>query len=196
MCVQAYGWPCAYLPWWNWPSLGHTIARDRTDMMDVAWGLCARPASAVASSTHQPTGRGREHCREGGMEGRDTNQTSHFPRSAHKYLCGWFINSGAREQIKGNCNAYIKLGLFHDTALDTMPMPIKDKAIYHEAYWQCRQDNWMATHVRDRSSPSCDCSSSTITSLKDTSQRQSKCDIAKPQPSLSPCKLPARSVAT
>lgn len=35
-----------------------------------------------------------------------------------------------------NCNAYIKLGLFHDTALHTMLVPIKDKAIYHEAYWQ------------------------------------------------------------
>lgn len=92
------------------------------------------------------TGRGRGRGREGGKEGRDTNQTSHFPRSAHKYLCGWFINSGAREEIKVNCNTYIKLGLFHDTALHTMLIPIKDKAIYHEAYWQ---EYWIATHTLD-----------------------------------------------
>lgn len=119
---------------------GHTIAGDRTNMMDVAWGLYAQSASAVASSTHQPQGGGWEE----GKESRDTNQTSHFPRSAHKYLCGWFINSGAREEIKVNCNVYIKLGLFHDTALHTMLVPIKDKAIYHKAYWQ---EYWMATHT-------------------------------------------------
>jgi len=50
-------------------------------MMDVAWGLYGRSASAVASSTHQPQG-------EGEKEGSDTNQTSHFPPSAHKYLSG------------------------------------------------------------------------------------------------------------
>lgn len=45
---------------------GHTIARDRTDMMDVAWGLYARSASAVASSTHQPQGgRGGGGVEEG-----------------------------------------------------------------------------------------------------------------------------------
>lgn len=46
---------------------GHTIARDRTDMMDVAWGLCTRSASAVASSTHQPQGDGGNTV---GREGR------------------------------------------------------------------------------------------------------------------------------
>lgn len=107
------------------------------------------------------TGRGREHSREGGKEGRDTNQTSHFPRSAHKYLCGWFINSGAREEIKVNCNAYIKLGLFHDTARHTMLIPIKDKAIYHETYWQ---EYWMATQtLKAWSSPSCESSSYSAT---------------------------------
>lgn len=58
-------------------------------MMDVAWGLCTRSASAVASSAHQPQGRGgntggKEGMRgrgRGGEVGRDTNQTSHFPRS-------------------------------------------------------------------------------------------------------------------
>lgn len=107
---------------------GHTIARERADMMDVAWGLYARSASAVASCTHQPQGEGGNMVGREGKEGRDTNQTSHFPRWAHKYLCGWFINSRAREQIKVNCNAYIKPKLFHDTALHTMVVPIKYKA--------------------------------------------------------------------
>lgn len=53
-----------------------SMAGDRKDMMDVAWGLNAHLASVVASSTQR------------GRKGRDGNQTSHFPCSAHKYLCG------------------------------------------------------------------------------------------------------------
>lgn len=112
--------------WWMWPG-AYTLA------LRLRW-----PHPHIS---HREGGWGVDAV---GREGRDTNQTSHFPRSAHKYLCGWFINSGAREEIKVNCNAYIKLGLFHDTALHTMLVPIKDKAIYHEAYWQ---EYWMATHT-------------------------------------------------
>lgn len=43
-----------------------------------------------------------------------------------------------------NCNAYVKVRLFHDTALHTILIPIKDKAIYHKAYWQ---EYRIATHT-------------------------------------------------
>lgn len=58
---------------------GHTIARDRTDMMDVAWGLYARSASAVASSTHQPQGEGENAAgREGGQRYKPDQPFSSF----------------------------------------------------------------------------------------------------------------------
>lgn len=84
--------------WWMWPG-AYALA------LPLWW-----PHQHISLG-----GRGRERMREregGKAGGRDTNQTSHFPRPAHKYLCGWFINSGARDKIKVNCNGYIKPGLF------------------------------------------------------------------------------------
>lgn len=90
---------------WLCPLCSRTIARARADMMDVAWGLCTGFASVVASSTdhHYETGTG--------SRGTDTNQTSHFLCSSHKYLCGSFINSGAGVAIKGNSNTLKNVSL-------------------------------------------------------------------------------------
>lgn len=75
--------------------------------MDVAWGLCTRAASAVASSAHQPQGRGGEHSREkerggGGVQGggQRYKPDQPFSWSAHKYLRGSYINSRPEEGIK------------------------------------------------------------------------------------------------
>lgn len=86
--------------------------------MDVAWGLCTCAASAVASSTHQSQGRGGNtagrRSERGGRQGggqRYKPDQPFFP-SAHKYLCGSYINSRPEEEIKVKC---MKLRLRPDT---------------------------------------------------------------------------------
>lgn len=74
--------------------------------MDVAWGLCTRAASAVASSAHQPQGRGGNTAgrrNEGvGVQGGGQRYKPDQPFSwpAHKYLRGSYINSRPEEGIK------------------------------------------------------------------------------------------------
>ena len=81
------------------------MARDRAVLMDVAWGLCTRAASAVASSAHQPQGRGGStagrRSKGGGQGGGQRYKPDQpFSSSAHKYLCGSYINSRPEEEIK------------------------------------------------------------------------------------------------
>lgn len=74
--------------------------------MDVAWGLCTRAASAVASSAHQPQERGGNTAgrrNEGvGVQGGGQRYKPDQPFSwpAHKYLRGSYINSRPEEGIK------------------------------------------------------------------------------------------------
>lgn len=85
--------------------------------MDVAWGLCTRAASAVASSAHQPQGRGgntagRRGEGGGGQGGGQRYKPDQpFSWSAHKYLHGSYINSRPKEEIKVKC---MKLRLHPD----------------------------------------------------------------------------------